>query len=74
MNGIAYLSVGTEQRRDANFTTEIGLRSTVFAPVETACGHIAAEPCEDRPVRHRFHTSAPPFCTNVSWPGRSGNQ
>ena len=36
MNGIAYLSVGTEQRRDANFTTEIGLRSTVFAPVETA--------------------------------------
>lgn len=59
MNGIAYLSVGTEQRRDANFTTEIGLRSTVFAPVETACGHIAAEPCEDRPVRHRFHTSAP---------------
>ena len=28
----------------------------------------------DRPVRHRFHTSAPPFCTNVSWPGRSGNQ
>lgn len=71
MNGIAYLPVGTMQRRYADFTAEVRLWRAVSSPVETTCGDVAAKSFESAvSVCH----PAPPLLTSVSWSGRAGNQ
>lgn len=64
MNGIAYLPVGTIQRSNTDFTTEVILWRAVFAPVETTCGDAAAKSFED--CAAGFRHSAPPFLTSIN--------
>ncbi len=43
IHGITYLPVGTMQRHDAYLMTEVRLWRTVFLPIKTTCGNIAAK-------------------------------